>query len=48
VGINVRLLTLKKEAAAEALQKEVVSTRRLVDKSMKRIKRFARQFGKLS
>lgn len=48
VGINVRLLTLKKEAAVEALHKEVASTRRLVDRSVKRIKRFARQFGKLS
>jgi hypothetical protein len=48
LGIHVRLLTLKQEAAvnAEGLQKEIASTRRLVDKSMKSIKRFAREFGK--
>jgi two-component system, NarL family, sensor histidine kinase DegS len=46
LGINVRLLTLKKQAAAQGLQREVVSTRWLVDKSMKQIKGFARQFGK--
>jgi signal transduction histidine kinase len=48
LGINVRLLTLRREATsnAEGLQKEVASTRRLVDKSMKSIRRFAREFGK--
>jgi two-component system sensor histidine kinase DegS len=47
LGINVRLLTLKKEAAVNAhgLKKEIVSTQRLVDKSVKSIKRFAREFG---
>ena len=47
LGINVRLLTLKKEAAINAggLKKEIVSTQRLVDKSVKSIKRFAREFG---
>ena len=47
LGINVRLLTLKKEAALDAsgLKKEIVSTQRLVDKSVKSIKRFAREFG---
>ena len=47
LGINVRLLTLKKEAANDAsgLKKEIVSTQRLVDKSVKSIKRFAREFG---
>jgi signal transduction histidine kinase len=47
LGINVRLLTLKKEAAIDAgrLKKEIVSTQRLVDKSVKSIKRFAREFG---
>jgi signal transduction histidine kinase len=47
LGINVHLLTLKKEAAFNAygLQKEIVSTQRLVDKSVKSIKRFAREFG---
>jgi len=47
LGINVRLLTLKREAAVNAhgLKKEIVSTQRLVDKSVKSIKRFAREFG---
>jgi signal transduction histidine kinase len=47
LGINVRLLTLKKEAAVDTdgLKKEIVSTQRLVDKSVKSIKRFAREFG---
>jgi signal transduction histidine kinase len=47
LGINVRLLTLKKEAAIDAsgFKKEIVSTQRLVDKSTKGIKRFAREFG---
>jgi len=46
LGINVRLVTLKREAAnnAEGLQKEIASTRLLVDKSMKSIRRFAREF----
>ena len=48
LGINVRLLTLKKEAAvnAKGLQKEIASTQRLVDMSVKSIQRFAREFGK--
>jgi signal transduction histidine kinase len=48
LGINVRLLTLKKEAAvnANSLQKEIASTQRLVDMSVKSIDRFAREFGK--
>ena len=47
LGINVRLLTLKKEAAIDAsgIKKEIASTQRLVDKSVKSIKRFAREFG---
>jgi signal transduction histidine kinase len=47
LGIHVRLLTLKQEAAVNAhgLKKEIVSTQRLVDKSVKSIKRFAREFG---
>jgi signal transduction histidine kinase len=47
LGINVRLLTLKKEAAinASGLKKEIASTQRLVDKSVKSIKRFAREFS---
>jgi signal transduction histidine kinase len=48
LGIHVRLLALKREASgnAKGLQKDIASTRRLVDKSMKSIKRFAREFGK--
>jgi two-component system sensor histidine kinase DegS len=48
LGINVRLLTLKKEAAlnAEGFRKDIASTQRLVDKSVKSIKRFAHEFGK--
>jgi signal transduction histidine kinase len=48
LGINVRLLTLKKEAAVdtESLQKEIASTQRMVDMSVKNIKRFAREIGK--
>ena len=47
LGINVRLVTLKKEAATNArgLQKEVASTQRLVNNSVKSIERFAREFG---
>jgi signal transduction histidine kinase len=50
LGINVRLVTLKQEAATNAagLQKEIASTRRLVDKSMKSIRRFAREFRQKS
>jgi signal transduction histidine kinase len=47
LGINIRLLMLKKEAAINSgdLKKEIVSTQHLVDKSVKSIKRFAREFG---
>ena len=47
LGINVRLLTLKKAAAinTSGFKKEIVSTQELVDKSVKSIKRFAREFG---
>jgi signal transduction histidine kinase len=47
LGINVRLVSLKKEAAVndDGLKKEIVSTQRLVNKSVKSIKRFAREFG---
>ena len=47
LGINVRLLTLQREAAINAggLKKEIASTQRLVDKSVKSINRFAREFG---
>jgi signal transduction histidine kinase len=48
LGINVRLLTVKKAAGLndQALQKEIASTQRLVDKSVTDIKQFARDFGK--
>jgi len=47
LGINVRLLTLKKEGAVntERFKKEIASTQRVVDMSVKTIKRFAREFG---
>src|SRR5579862_1951382 len=48
LGINVRLLTLKKEAALNVagFKKDLAGTQRLVDKSVTSIKRFAREFGK--
>ena len=48
LGINVRLLTLRKQAGlnADRLKKDIASTQRLVDKSVKSINRFAREFGK--
>jgi signal transduction histidine kinase len=48
LGINVRLLTLKKEAAVndKRLKKHIANTQLMVDKSVKGIKRFAREFGK--
>jgi signal transduction histidine kinase len=48
LGINVRLLTLKKEAVVntEAIKNEIASTQRLVEKSVKSMNRFAREFGK--
>jgi signal transduction histidine kinase len=48
LGINVRLVTLKQEAAAEGLQKEIASTRRLVNKSIGSIQSFAREIRKKS
>jgi len=47
LGINVRLLTLKKVNAVNTagLQKEIASTQRLMDISLKSIKRFAREIG---
>jgi signal transduction histidine kinase len=46
LGINVRLLGLKKGATArpEGLAKEIATTQRLVEKSVKNINRFAREF----
>ena len=48
LGIHVRLLTLRKVSAVntEGLKNEIASTQRLVDMSVKRIKRFAREIGK--
>jgi signal transduction histidine kinase len=46
LGINVRLVTLKQAAAAKGLEKEIASTRRLVNESMQSIKSFAHEFGK--
>lgn len=47
VGINVRLLTLKKAAKANSgcLKKEIASTQQLVRQSVRTIHRFAREFG---
>jgi signal transduction histidine kinase len=48
LGINVRLLSLKQDATAnaESLQKEIAGTRHLLDTSMRSIKRFGREYGK--
>ena len=48
LGINARLLALKREAtvSTESFKKDIASTQRLVDKSVRSIKRFAREFGK--
>jgi signal transduction histidine kinase len=45
LGINVRLLTLKKEAAinAKGCKKEIASTQRLVEESVQSVNRFARE-----
>jgi two-component system sensor histidine kinase DegS len=47
LGINVRLLTLKQEARTntKGLKNEIASTRRLVLKSAKSVRRVAREFG---
>jgi signal transduction histidine kinase len=48
LGINVRLLSLKQEATSNTagLKKEIVSTQRLVGKSVKTLSQFARESGK--
>jgi signal transduction histidine kinase len=48
LGINVRLLTLKKEALvnAEGFKKAIATTQQLVDKSVRSIRQFARECGK--
>jgi signal transduction histidine kinase len=47
LGINVRLLTLKKGAAVntEGLKKEIASTQKVVEESVRIMNRFAREFG---
>jgi len=47
LGINVRLLSLKKEAAvnAKGFKKEIAGTQRLADKAERSIKRFAREIS---
>jgi signal transduction histidine kinase len=48
LGINVRLLTLKKEATVNTkdFKKEIASTQRLVEKSVKTMSRFGHEFDK--
>ena len=48
LGINVRLLALKKEATTNArgFKKEIASTQRLADKAKKSIRQFAREIGR--
>ncbi len=50
LGINVRLLSLRQEATfnADSLKKNIAGTQRLVDQSVKRINRFARELGRTS
>ena len=47
LGINVRLLALKKGAAVrpQGFAKEIAGTQRMVEKSVKSIDRFAREFS---
>jgi len=47
LGINVRLLSLKQEARSntKGLKNEIASTQRLVLKSARSVRRFAREFG---
>jgi signal transduction histidine kinase len=49
LGINVRLLSLKREARlnTKGLKNEIASTQRLVVKSAKSVRRVAREFGSL-
>jgi len=48
LGINVRMVTLKKQAtdSAESFKKDIANTQLLVDKSIKSINHFAREFGR--
>lgn len=47
LGINVRLLALKAKATvnSKGLKKEIAGTHRLVEKSAKTMRRYAREFG---
>jgi hypothetical protein len=47
LGINVRLLTLKKDAAVnvKGFTNEIASTQRLVEQSVQSINRFARELN---
>jgi signal transduction histidine kinase len=47
LGINVRLLSLKQEARVnhKGLKKEIAGTQRLVVKSVKSVRRVARELG---
>jgi signal transduction histidine kinase len=49
LGINVRLLSLKQESRnnTKGLKNEIASTQRLVVKSVRSVRRVARQFGKV-
>lgn len=49
LGINVRLLSLKQQARSntKGLKKGIASTQRLVIRSAKSVRRFAREFGSL-
>ena len=49
LGINVRLLTLKKESRTNTngIKQEIASTQRLVTKSARSVRRAAREFGKI-
>jgi len=49
LGINVRLLSLKQEARSntKGLRNEIASTQQLVVKSVKSVRRVAREFGSL-
>ena len=48
LGIDVRLLTLKKEATVhtKGFKKEIANTQRLVERSVKMMSRFGHEFGK--
>ena len=49
LGINVRLITLKKESRTNTrgIKQEIASTQRLVSKSARSVRRVAREFQKI-